>query len=160
LTERRIRRRRIGLYAASLAGALLWLSAIAAAPLLRSRGSSLSPFLYACFSPLCHQRPERSFFLFGYPLAVCARCTGIYLGSFIGLLAYPLSRGFDAVRLPRTRTLALISSPLALDWAANLLGLWNTGSPLRFVSGWIWGLILPFYFMTGVGELVGRDPRS
>lgn len=36
------------------------------------------------FSPVCHQDPARSFWLFGAPVAVCARCLGIYLGSAVG----------------------------------------------------------------------------
>src|SRR5258708_567289 len=32
---------------------------------------------------ICHQRPERSFFLFGAQLPVCARCAGIYAGAAV-----------------------------------------------------------------------------
>jgi len=148
------RRRIIGLYAATLAGECLWLGAIVAAPYLRSRSSGWAPFLYACFAPLCHQRPERSFLAFGYPWAVCARCSGIYLGILLGLLAYPFRRGFALLRLPKLATLALVSAPIALDAAANILGLWNTGPALRLATGLLWGSILPFYFLTGVGELL------
>jgi len=45
------------------------------------------------FSPVCHQIPEYSLSLFGYPLAVCARCTAIYFGFFAGVVLSPkLSR--------------------------------------------------------------------
>jgi len=148
--QRTIRR----LYAATLGGVGLWLGAIVAAPYLRSRGSGIGPLLYACFSPICHQRPERSFFAFGYPLAVCARCCGIYLGALAGILTYPFVRGFDALRLPKVRTLAVVSAPIIFDTAANFLGVWNTGPVLRLATGLIWGSLLPFYFMTGVGELL------
>src|SRR5437867_4112806 len=33
---------------------------------------------YLVGSLLCHQRPERSFFLWGSQMPVCARCMGIY----------------------------------------------------------------------------------
>ncbi|MDP9262857.1 MAG: DUF2085 domain-containing protein [Acidobacteriota bacterium] len=36
------------------------------------------------FSPVCHQDPARSFWIFGAPMAVCARCLGIYLGAAVG----------------------------------------------------------------------------
>lgn len=32
----------------------------------------------------CHQMPERSFFVGGYQLPLCARCTGIVIGHIIG----------------------------------------------------------------------------
>ena len=34
----------------------------------------------------CHQKPERSFFVRGYQLPLCARCTGVLLGYLIALL--------------------------------------------------------------------------
>ncbi len=148
------RRTIIGLYAATLAGTCLWLAAIVAAPYLRSRGSGWAPYIYACFSAICHQRPERSLLAFGYPLAVCARCSGIYLGALVGLLAYPFRRGFDVLRLPKPATLALVTAPIVFDAAGNILGLWNSGQAVRLATGLAWGSILPFYFLTGVGELV------
>jgi uncharacterized membrane protein len=148
------RRRIIALYAATLAGLIGWLAAIVAAPYLRSRGSAWSAFLYSCFAPLCHQRPERSFRAFGQPLAVCARCTGIYLGAFLGLAVYPFRRGFSTLRLPPLAALAAVSAPLAVDAAGRVLGLWDTPAVIRLATGMFWGSILPYYFMTGVGELL------
>lgn len=39
------------------------------------------------FAHSCHQRADRSFFLFGYQFPVCARCSGLYLGYLCGILA-------------------------------------------------------------------------
>ena len=146
-------RRLIFIYVLTLAGILIWLAAIILAPWLRSRSSGLSPYLYACFSPLCHQVPGRSFELFGFPLAVCARCLGIYVGFFGGMVLYPIRREFAGVRLPRTAFLLAVSAPIVFDTAANLLGLWGTPNLVRFFLGFLLGLILPFYFLTGLGEL-------
>ncbi len=149
LNRGRIRR----IYILTAAGTILWLAAIIAAPWLRSRGSGAAGFVYACFGPICHQNPARSFFLWGYPLAVCARCLGVYAGFAGGVFCYPFRRGFSATRLPSLTTLAVASAPIALDAAANILRLWNTGGGLRFLTGFLWGLILPFYFLTGIVEL-------
>jgi uncharacterized membrane protein len=148
------------LYLATLAGGIAWLGTAILAPFARSRASPLFPFLYACFSPVCHQIPERSFRLFGYPLAVCARCFGIYAGALGGLVVYPFRRGFENVRLPDLRLFIAVSAPIVVDTAGNALRLWQTANGPRFIVGFVWGLILPFYFLTGLGELVkGREKR-
>jgi uncharacterized membrane protein len=146
-------KRIIFIYALTLAGIIVWLAAIALAPYLRSQGHGLAPFVYACFSPLCHQVPSRSFYIFGFPLAVCARCLGIYLGFFAGTMLYPLRRGFSALRLPKTPAFLAVSFPIVFDTAANILHIWKTPNVLRLATGILWGLILPFYFITGVAEI-------
>lgn len=153
------RRRAVRIYALTAAGILAWLAAIFAAPWLRSRGSGGAGFFYACFAPICHQISDRSFFFWGWPLAVCARCFGIYAGFAGGVLLYPFRRGFFSPVLPATKTLILVSVPVVVDTAGNFLGFWDTPGALRFLTGLLWGLILPFYFLTGLIELSTR-PRS
>ena len=43
--------------------------------------------MYAAFSSVCHQQPERCWWLLDYPLAVCVRCLGFYVGAIAALLA-------------------------------------------------------------------------
>ena len=40
--------------------------------------------IWQFFSPVCHQDSARSFWILGAPVAVCARCLGIYLGAAVG----------------------------------------------------------------------------
>ncbi len=141
-------------YFLTLAGSLVWIAAIVLAPVLRSRSSGAAPFLYAAFSPICHQIPGRSFFLCGFPLAVCGRCFGIYLGFLAGALLYPFVRGFRRLALPSARLFALVSLPAGLDVLLGLAGLWQSPIGLRFATGVVWGTLLPFYFIAGVSELV------
>ena len=148
------------IYGLTFAGILIWLGAIVSAPYLRFRGAGLAPYVYACFSPICHQIPARSFYLFGFPLAVCARCLGIYSGFAAGMVLYPSKRGFSSVRPPNTRLFFACSVPIVLDTAANYVHLWSTSNALRFAFGFLWGLILPFYFLTGIGDLVLRKKRK
>src|SRR3954465_90843 len=73
--------------------ALLWPAALAAATriaALPQRGDAaylLSAALYFSAGLLCHQRPERSFYLWGTQFPVCARCAGIYAGAALGVIA-------------------------------------------------------------------------
>jgi len=140
----------IGITAASL----IWLGGMLLAPYLRSRSSPWAGPVYLIYKPVCHQLASRSLTCFGQPLAVCARCTGIYLGFLAGLGIYPFIRGWRRPALPSGRVFVLISSPIVLDAAAHLLGLWDTSNAVRLATGIVWGTILPFYFMAGIADLV------
>jgi uncharacterized membrane protein len=140
---------------------VLWLGGILFAPYLKSQTSAWSGFVYGLYATVCHQAEGRSLRCFGQPLAVCARCTGIYLGFLLGLLSYPLFRGWRRLALPRGRVFWLVSAPIGLDAAGNLLGLWQTPAAARLALGILWGAILPFYFLTGMAELViSRQKKS
>jgi uncharacterized membrane protein len=150
------RRRFIRVYIAVLAGILVWLGAVVAAPLLKNAGHPFFRRVYACFAPVCHQNPARSFLIGGSPLAVCARCFGIYAGFLAGMIAYPFLRGFDSIRPPGAVILIVLTFPLGIDGLANFLGVWNTPDALRFVIGAAWGSVLPFFLLAGLGELALR----
>jgi uncharacterized membrane protein len=69
---------------------------VACGPAALAGAAVLAPYLFASgytlfaaaifwfFSPVCHQDPARSFWIFGAPIAICARCLGIYLGAAVG----------------------------------------------------------------------------
>src|ERR1700758_2443721 len=63
---------RRSLRTALLIGATVWCLTILAAALLGAR------WVYAFFSIICHQEPERSWQFFGKSLPVCIRCASIY----------------------------------------------------------------------------------
>jgi uncharacterized membrane protein len=146
-------------YLATLIGILAWLGAIVLAPYLKSRGIPLAGFLYFCFSTVCHQIPGRSLSAFGYPMAVCARCLGVYIGFLVGMALYPVLRGFSKVRLPKMKIFLTVSLPIVADTAGNLLGLWATANLLRLATGILWGTILPFYWVTGLTELAYQGKK-
>ena len=148
-----IKRGRVFLaYFFTLAGILLWLGAIFLAPFLKSRSLNLNVFVYALFSPICHQIPSRTFTFLGNPLAVCGRCLGIYFGFFAGTAFFPLLKGFSNSPVPKTKTFILFSLPIALDTLGNFFNLWATANWYRFGIGFLWGTLLPFYFIRGLHE--------
>ena len=57
---------------------------------------------------ICHQLPERSFFLNGHQLPLCARCTGTFLGAIVGLVTMLLLRRSRASRLPSVSVLLVL----------------------------------------------------
>lgn len=151
-----VRKAVVPLFAATLLGVLAWLSAIFLAPYLMRRSPGAANFVYALFSPVCHQIPGRCLTFQGYPLAVCGRCLGIYTGFLAGLLIYPFVRGFSEIALPSGRLFLSFSIPIGLDFAAGLTGIVDSPIGVRFATGVLWGGILPFYFMAGVSELLLR----
>ncbi len=87
-----------------------------ATPYLLTHGALIGVVFERGFAIVCHQRPERSLWIFGGSVAVCSRCLGIYLGAAIGLL----------FRMSRTIALRLLMAAAAinlLDAASELAGL-------------------------------------
>ena len=145
----------VKVWSLTFCGSIAWLAAIFLAPWLSGRGASgAARFVYAAFAPFCHQIAERCFVVSGHPLAVCGRCLGIYAGFAAGLILYPLVRGFTRISLPQTRLFLMSMLPMAVDAVAGLLGFWSSPIEFRFVTGFAWGMILPFYFVTGVVDLL------
>ena len=94
-------------------------------------------FIFAVGSLICHQRPERSFFLDGQQLPVCARCTGIYVSAavgFGGFAAFKLARGWRRIAIDPWRAgrlIVLSAIPTALSLAGGTLGLWDGANMTR-----------------------------
>ena len=129
------------------------------APYLMYTKNKFGFLIYFIFSPLCHQIPERSFHLFGFPLAVCSRCTGIYLGLLIGTIIYPLFRNLENTTLPSPKIFILISLPMGIDAFGNIINLWISPNFVRSATGIIWGIILPFYLIPGIVDLLRIIPK-
>lgn len=144
---------------------LAWVVLLALAPLAatRARASTLAHAaalsVYFVGSLVCHQKPERSFVLFGARLPVCARCTGIYLGAALGLACAvrwtEARRGIAAAarliawparaRVDARSALVLASIPtaatLAYEWTTGVMPAnairCVAGAPLGMVVSWL-----------------------
>jgi uncharacterized membrane protein len=143
----------------TLAGATIWIVLIFLAPFLRSVNSRGQVLFYAIFSPTCHQIDSRCFLFFGFPLAVCARCLGVYLGILLGTLLFSLKMA-SSPPLPQTRTFVLLTCPLVLDGLGNLFGIWYSPNLFRLGVGALWGGILPYYFIPGLADALSKKPRT
>lgn len=109
-----------------LIGVLLWLAAIISAPLVAEASGAAAAPIYAAFSWVCHQRPQRTWSLGAYPLAVCVRCLGLYAGALAGAVAgLPFSRAWWAWSMVL----------LAAEWLAEAIGWLDAPSPIRFAAG-------------------------
>ena len=144
------------------AGALLFVILILAAPVAKAQGVGVVYFpIYQAFSHVCHQLPERSFFLAGYPLAVCARCTGAYFGFAAAVISYPLITSLRSTHVPEMKWLFIAAVPLAIDFVLGLTGIWENTHWSRFATGALLGGAAVFFVMPALAELSLRlKPRE
>ncbi len=89
-----------------------------------------SAWVYFLFQAVCHQNLERALWIAGAPMAVCARCFGVYAGALAALLA----------SLP-TRRRALLAALLLLvaDVASEWLGARPAWAAGRVATGFLAG---------------------
>ncbi|MDQ3473147.1 MAG: DUF2085 domain-containing protein, partial [Acidobacteriota bacterium] len=116
----------------------------------------ISGTLYQAFSFVCHQQPERSFFIAGQPLAVCARCTGLYTGFALTTLLYPLFTSVRRTNPAERKWLFIAVAPLAIDFGLGFLGIWENTHWSRFITGALFGSVVVFYLMPALAELSHR----
>jgi uncharacterized membrane protein len=127
---------------------------IIVAPLAAASGhNEIAGAIYYAFSPLCHQRPDRSFYLEGHKLGVCARCTGIYFGFALTLLAYPLVRSLRTTSTPARKWLFFAALPLLIDFSLTFFGIWENTHTSRLLTGLLLGSVAVFYVMPGISDL-------
>ena len=106
-------------------------AALATAYLL-THGSVTGLALQHGLALVCHQRPERSLWIFGGCVAVCSRCLGIYLGAALGLLLW-------TSRTVAVRLLIAAAALNLLDAVTELAGLHGNWLGLRFALGFALG---------------------
>ena len=75
--------------------------------------------------------PERSFFIRGYQLPLCARCTGIMIGNIIGLMTFWID-------FPLWTALLMI--PMALDGTVQRFTDYEANNRRRLITGLLWGV--------------------
>jgi uncharacterized membrane protein len=117
--------------------------------------------IYAAGGLICHQRPERSFFLDGHQFPVCARCTGLYLSAAIGIagwLSLKMARRWTSFPFdPRlAKRMVLISAiPTAVSFMTGVLGMWDGSNVTRAM------LAIPFGASAGavVAAVATKDLR-
>ena len=126
------------------------------APALAAAGHrGMARPIYGYDGLFCHQRPDRSFYVFGQKMACCQRCAAIYGSMFLlGLLFVALR---DRIKVPSWRAVGLLATPVAIDGGAQLVGLHESNVALRLITGTVFAtgvcwLLFP-YLETGFGQM-------
>jgi len=92
-----------------------------------------------------------------HKFAVCARCTGLYVGFALATLFYPLVRSLRRTEAPPRKWLFVAAAPLAIDFSLTFFGIWENTHSSRFITGALLGAVAVFYVMPGLVDLSLRD---
>jgi len=142
------------IYSFFLVAIIIWCSLILLAPLLAKFEHRFSAgVIYFFFSKICHQIPERSFYLFGKQLAVCSRCTGLYFGFLIGAILYPLFFKLDQVKILSPKYLLIASIPIGIDISIRIFHIAENTFTSRLITGLILGAMTIIFIVPGILSL-------
>ncbi len=150
-------------YCLALAGVLAWCGAIILAPVFAHSfgpGTAMGEILYTFFRAVCHQMEARSLHIFGEPLAVCARCSAIYVAFLGGTLLYPFLRRIEAPMLPPRMLLLVSALPMIVDAITGIVGLHVITMESRLITGAVFGCILPFFILPVLIEGVASPSKT
>src|SRR5512136_14855 len=119
---------------------------------------------------LCHQLPERSFFFHEHQSPLCARCTGMYLGFFIGLVFLIARRRTHSARMPTTAIISVLIgfiTIMGIDGINSTLSiipgapqLYHTTNIHRIVTGTLFGLAMCMLLFPIFSTAIWRQPSG
>lgn len=126
--------------------------------LLNQPGLWFEHWQHKAFKGLCHQDPQRSFWINGTPMAVCTRCFGIYAGFFASWILFPMAcAGLQHINGYKRWLLAGIVLLNIFDIVGNFLGMWQN----TLLSRWMMGALLGFSAVLILGyEFIGTKPLN
>lgn len=112
---------------------------------------------HSLFSSVCHQQADRSFWIAGQPMAVCARCAGIYGMFTAGWILVPFfAAKIQFSKKEDTKFLAIIFLLNVIDVIGNLLGIWQN----TLISRLLAGSLLGFATAICIGETLIKQHQS
>ena len=119
---------------------------------------------------LCHQLPDRSFFIHEHQTPLCARCTGMYLGFSIGLIFMILRRRTHSARMPTTAIISVLIgfiTIMGIDGINSTISiipgapqLYHTTNIHRIVTGTLFGLAMCMLFFPVFSTAIWRQPSG
>ncbi|MBU6998657.1 MAG: DUF2085 domain-containing protein [Theionarchaea archaeon] len=80
--------------------------------------------------------------MWGYPLAVCARCTFLYVGMLVGTILYPLWFGREI----SLKVVLVFAAPVVVDGFSQLF-FRESSNEIRALTGFLLGVVIPLYVL-------------
>ncbi len=92
---------------------------------------------------VCHQKPERSFFVKGYQFPLCARCTGIVIGFIFAIICL-IFKCFISFKGSLILSLIMLT-----DWLIQFAKIKESTNIRRLITGILGGFGLSnlYYFI-------------
>lgn len=135
--------RKFGILSSLISGSLL----LFFLPAIFQNNASISSFAFFSrkfFSHVCLQIPEHTFRYHNFIFPVCARCTGIYSGLFIGALSVVINC-FPRSWFSKKRSIMLLALPIAIHVGITFFHLSAYSLWIAYLTGIIFGYgIFPF----------------
>lgn len=100
---------------------------------------TIKKFLGIAF--MCHQRPDRSFFIKGKQFPLCARCTGILIGYFIGAIIACITGCSNYLWIP------LLIIPMIIDGGIQFIFKIESNNLRRLITGILGGTGIIYLFI-------------
>jgi len=111
-------------------------------------------------SLVCHQRPDRTLWIGGHYLPVCARDTGAFVGLLLGYIMLLFLRRKQAKGPPNLYLSLVMMLPLWVDSFGQLFGFWTSTNYLRLITGLLFGAAVTpmLVYALSLSPLKGRIP--
>lgn len=135
----------------------VWCIGIVLAPIITLVNPDIEPvtnILYRFYGVVCHQFDSRSFHILHQPFAVCIRCTAIYGGFLLALIAIRWSSRLSDKKFDPIVVLICSLSPMVLDVFGSFTTFHEISTPSRLVSGAIFGIGLAILLHRSLTEII------
>jgi len=137
--------------------ALLVCALVVLIPVAEVSGWSRASWIRLAFQPACHQITDRCLDLGAGTLPICARCAGLYVGGFAGLLVTLVwGRRFQF----RVRWLVVAAVPSILDFGLGLVNMPTLANWPRFTLAVVPGLLTGLLLADAVCKIATRPATS
>ena len=106
------------------------------------------------FLLMCHGIPSRCLTIWGVPMPICARCTAIYFGMLMSVIAFAL-----LPRLPEIVArvaMFVATAAVAVDGVTQAMRLRESTNDLRLITGFAFGITFCIWALTCVRDNVRR----
>lgn len=171
-------------YAAYMLALFIFLIPIFATPIfIAPNDENTATTVYTIYALTCHQLTSRSFCYFptkvsiedcfssstlqltrantvvkdgavGYKFPVCARDVGFYSAAFLGGILFAIVRRLDDDAVPRLRYFIIALIPIGIDGITQLFGWRESTNLLRFLTGALAGIVVPFYLFPIINKII------
>lgn len=112
----------------------------------------LHKFFVYIGSNICHQLPERSFIIDGRQIFLCSRCSGAFIGVYVGLLTIIFSKK-QFINSVKPLFIFVLITPMIVDGVTQYLRIRESSNLMRFATGLLTGsafFLCQFCVLSGI----------